>query len=443
MTDDATTTDTARQPELPGDDRPVDTWRDRLGREHAESRPTRRGGEPVWERVAGPLETAWSVPADRAKLAEEALSRPNPLVATDADGAVWTWVVPEPDARAVLLWLNADFPHDDVAAAELTRLAGSDLWTISLRLPAELRTSYRIAAWRDADDPPWRRATGRRPVILAAMGAAGLDPRGADVVGGSRGETSSVAAGPAAPAEPWREGPRHRPAASRVEPLELGAGERAWTIVPEHHAGPTRLLVLFDGQVWLDGVGLPALLDEAVARRHVEPLHVVLLDSHDTDTRWDRLGVPGGQVDVVLDRILPAARARYDVDPRGEATIVAGQSLGGIAAAWTIALAQGEVQHAIAQSPSLWRFDVAEALLAEPAWRSLSLSAGSREGHMLDDARALEARLRADPRLASRSVHLAALTAGHDWASWRADLLSALAGLPPHEQVPNRPYGTP
>ncbi len=139
----------------------------------------------------------------------------------------------------------------------------------------------------------------------------------------------------------------------------------------------------------------------------------------------------GGQVDTVIDELLPRVREQWEVDPRGSATLVSGQSLGGIASLWTLALSGGEVQHAIAQSPSLWRFDVAEALLAEPGWASIELEAGTFEGDMLADARALAKALRADGRLADRSVRCTAFEAGHDWAVWRANLLSALSEVLP------------
>lgn len=111
---------------------------------------------------------------------------------------------------------------------------------------------------------------------------------------------------------------------------------------------------------------------------------------------------------------------------RGEDTIVSGQSLGGIAALWTIALSAGEVGHAIAQSPSLWRFDIAEALLGATGWRSIRLQAGSFEGDMLAGAESLAERLAHDPR----PVALERSAGGHDWAVWRTDLLRALAAHP-------------
>ena len=120
------------------------------------------------------------------------------------------------------------------------------------------------------------------------------------------------------------------------------------------------LLVLFDGDMWARRLRLGDALDRAIASGLLPPLHVAMLDSLDVGTRWRTLGVPGGHVDVVLDGLLPRIRACYPVSAEGTGTIVAGQSLGGLSALWTLALGEGMVGHAIAQSPALWRFDVAE-----------------------------------------------------------------------------------
>lgn len=415
-------------PDAPGGTEDLRLWRDRLGRRHSELRATPHRGEPSMDCVVGPLEASWTDTADVEARAREALARPNPFIEPDSEdpeSTLWTWTVHEPAAQAVILWTNPVFDHRDVATAEFTRLPGSGLWTICLRLPAALRASYRIGVWREDEEPPWHTASGRRPVILAAMQASAVDPRGTDVVRGSRGEPSSVASGPLAPPELWRdlEPPARLP--SRIDEIDLPGDERAWVYSPGRGTA-TPLLVLYDGQVWR-GMGLPSILDAVIGAGLVPPLHVAMLDSGAQDRRWDALGVPGGQVDTVIDGLLPRVRSGWDVNPDGAATLVSGQSLGGIASLWTLALSGGEVQHAIAQSASLWRFDVAEALLREPGWRSIELQAGTFEGDMLSDARALATALSADGRASGRTVACQGFEAGHDWAVWRANLIGALA----------------
>jgi enterochelin esterase family protein len=416
-------------------------WQDRHGHSHVETRPTpvdRRTGTPI--RVAGPLERAWEAAEDRERLVQSALGEPNPSFSDldeDADTCLWTWVVQAPRARSVLLWANPVFDHEAVENAELTRLADSGLWTISLRLPTTLRAAYRIAAWEDDGPPPWRAVEGRREVITAARDAGAADPRAVENTTGPGGRPVSIAHGPKATHELWTrpaacgprdDGARHdeAPTSPHLDHLSLGSGAQAWVLAPARQDRTTPLVVVFDGRRWKE-MDLPLLLEQATRAGALPPVHLALLDVTDPQGRMEQLGVPGGQVDVLLDDLLPRVRAQWNVSHDGSDTIVAGQSLGGIAALWTLALGEGSVGHAIAQSPSLWRFDVAEPLLAATDRCSIRLQAGTYEGHMIDTTRNLESALRADPRLAGRSVRRSEFTGGHDWTAWRAELVAAIA----------------
>ena len=442
-------------------------WCDRLGSVHVE----RSAQVPVHDAEV-PRVRSWVRSGDDegdspvvlvGELARRAHGgEPNPLVSPDPAGdegvRLYTWIVEDSRASAVLLWINGLFDHTDVRRSELERLGGpgpdGDLWSITLRLPADWTGSYRIAAHHGAGEAPWRVAGDRRSVRLAALQAGALDPRGTEVLTGSAAECSSVASGPDAHLDAWRTSSASDGATvvgdgaettatiarGRVDPLEFPAdgahpSERAWVYRPAAAlagvARRTPLLVVFDGQVWNDGLGLPGVLDTLIARGQLAPIHVVLVDSRDQDTRWARLGVPGGQVDTVLDRILPHVRANYPVSPRGRDTAVAGQSLGGLAALWTLALGEGRIDHAIAQSPSLWRFPMAGPLLREPRWQSVRLHAGTFEGAVLEDARDLAVRLSFDPLADSRSITVRPVHGGHDWAWWRAALVDELVDLFP------------
>jgi enterochelin esterase len=184
------------------------------------------------------------------------------------------------------------------------------------------------------------------------------------------------------------------------------------------------VLILFDGQVWLEQMGIVPVLDALIDSGLLPPVHVAMIDSRDQgEYRAEHVGVPGGHVDLVIDRILPLLRSRFAVSPHGADTIVSGQSYGGIASLWALALADGEIGHAIAQSPSLWRFDVAEALAACPHWLTARILSGTFEGPMLMHARDLAR------ALSGRDVRVTPVSGGHDWAWWSVRLLIELADL--------------
>ncbi|MDO4887605.1 MAG: alpha/beta hydrolase-fold protein [Actinomycetaceae bacterium] len=194
----------------------------------------------------------------------------------------------------------------------------------------------------------------------------------------------------------------------------------------------TPVLILFDGQVWNEQIGLPELLEAAISSGAIPPLHVAMVEAPNADERHESLGVPGGQVDFVLDSLLDRLRAEYPVARGGEATIVAGQGQGGLSALWALALGEDAISHAIAQSPALWRFDVAQALLANGGWKSATIQAGryeDSEGRALGLCQSLVEAVTSDPKLGNRSIGVEAVSGGHDWAWWRAGLFQALAAI--------------
>lgn len=458
-----------RHPEVPGRDHPVPrvtgplerAWASTFNQDSDAGARSRAALASVVLRRRNPLVTdvdtggdgasRGSWPSDRTDACDS--GGPDSTGAPARATCLYTWIVEAVDATVVLLWANALFDHRDVAASEFTRLEGSDLWTLTLQLPRAWRASYRIAVWDLGTPPPWRTAHGRRDTRVAALEAGGPDPRGSETIEPREGMAASVASGPDAPPDPWptaaREALRREARAGgvphgRVREMTFPAGptygdQRVWVYCPPGaspatvpnadpatDASRTPLLILFDGQVWAGGLHLPALLDAAIGAGRIPALHVAMVDSHENSRRWDELGVPTAQVDFVLDVLLPHLRATLPVEPRSGSTLVSGQSFGGLAALWTAALGEGQVGRALAQSPSLWRFDLGGPLLEEPGWQSLRIRSGTLEGEMLDDASVLAERLTHDPRLAGRSVDVSGVEGGHDWAWWRQDLLAAL-----------------
>ncbi|MGO3042292.1 hypothetical protein, partial [Ancrocorticia populi] len=97
--------------------------------------------------------------------------------------------------------------------------------------------------------------------------AGELDARCKKRIGGANGE-SSLAEGPLAAlghlAAP------ELPSSSKIRELTYPAsdrwlGQRVWLYCPDSvPATPTPLLVLFDGQTWLNNMDLPATLDSMI-----------------------------------------------------------------------------------------------------------------------------------------------------------------------------------
>ncbi len=404
-----------------------------------------RHGATHWEKTAAVPDHEGAVP--RVSTPQRiSLDSLNPIISEcgRADCRDYTWVVESPDAHAVLLWANGMFNHENPASSEFEHLPGSDLWTLTLRLPSSWRASYRIAVWKNRETPPWRLGGDRFAVRNGAFLASTIDPRAGETIGGSHGP-SSLACGPDAPHEIWRGGTARPGAAGVIHEhsfMETGRyGEQQMWLYEPPSTGKmgcdTPLLILFDGQVWHRELGLPRLLDTMILAGTLPPLYVAMVDSRDMAARWDELGVPTGQVDFVLDELLDFLHEHYGVGSTKDTTIVSGQSLGGIAAVWALALGGYRIGHAIAQSPSLWRFDTAPTLRDQHDWLSLHLQAGRFEGDMLTHARELHRELTETPTSApkTRTVTIEAVDGGHDWAWWRVSLLDRLAAILGDDQL--------
>ena len=403
-------------------------WVDRFGSTHQELSPTVPPTAPIRQtRVPGPIEQAWAralgVGGEQAArqcgdMAVTALAQPNPIITEDPQGdpdmRLYTWVVESPGAQAVLMWANGVFDHTNVRDSEMRRLEGSDLWTITLRMPADWRASYTITSWDHDEVPPWRASTDRMEIRKAAMANGRLDERNI-----GRVMNSSLVEGPDALPDRWATASQ-----SVCTDEHTLDGVRFWVYAPET-TEETPLLILFDGQHWNGALNLPAQIDAAIRAGVLPPVHLLMIDAQDVDHRWDNLGVPGGQVDTLIDAILPHVRANYTVSARGEDTIISGASFGGLASLWALALSDGAIGHAIAQSPSLWRFDVADALSAAENWVSINLQTGEYEGEMLRLSHKLAEDLSGD----IRDVRVKCVHGGHDWAWWRVHMLSELTRL--------------
>jgi enterochelin esterase family protein len=94
--------------------------------------------------------------------------------------------------------------------------------------------------------------------------------------------------------------------------------------------------VCFDGLAYtLEAyVPLPTVLDNLIAAGEIPPVVAVLPDSLDQATRIRELSLHEPFVEFVAEELLPWANARLSIDGDPARTVVAGSSLGGLAAAF-------------------------------------------------------------------------------------------------------------
>lgn len=223
------------------------------------------------------------------------------------------------------------------------RVAGTDIWHYSLRLPSGTRLAYQLAP-----DVPQLKGAGRQPqrrAILARVQADPLNARrwsaGTPALPGFDnllGEHSMLEL-PGAPAEPWLE-PNPQVARGSLEHLRykspmLGNERRLTVYRPAAAgAGPLPLLLLFDEDAYLSRVPTPTILDNLIAAGRIPPLMAVLVGNPTRDSRAEELPCNPRFADMVAGELLPWLSARYPITSDPARTVVAGSSYGGLASAW-------------------------------------------------------------------------------------------------------------
>lgn len=122
----------------------------------------------------------------------------------------------------------------------------------------------------------------------------------------------------------------------RVASERLGNERRVYTYTPPDY-DPSRtypLVLCFDGFAYVNPsyVPLPTVLDNLIADEAIPPVVALLPDSIDTPTRMRELQVHEPFVEFLTDELLPWARDLLSFADDPQQSVVAGSSLGGLAA---------------------------------------------------------------------------------------------------------------
>ncbi|WP_405386695.1 enterochelin esterase [Streptomyces sp. NBC_01102] len=367
----------------------------------------------------------------------------HPVVAPDPEGdddhrAVTFLWQGTPATRAVQVLPNKLGDPRDPEVNMAAQVPGTDVWHWTLRLRHDWRGTYDF--YVDEGDGPeygtpaywqWLR-TRRRPDPL---NPSALPRRWS-------GDPVSYAELPAAPrAGDWLPRPdataRGRVAAHDVPAGNLGGSRRVWVYEPPlpagHSAADLPVLVLLDGEHWQPRLGLSHLLDNLIDDGRIPPVVALLPDSVDAGTRWADLTCRPGFVSFLTDELLPWTAARLPVTDDPARTVVAGQSLGGLAAAHAALSAPGRFGNVLVQSGSFWWPDGPDAewltgrIAQEPRLPvRFRLSFGEQEWVALPAARRLRDTLAA-AGYDDATYH--EFNGGHDYLCWRTELADGLVEL--------------
>ncbi|NMO33736.1 enterochelin esterase [Streptomyces sp. GMY01] len=366
------------------------------------------------------------------------LVSPDPLGGADHRAVTFLWRG-TPATRAVQVLPNK---LGDPRAPEgnlMRHVAGTDVWHWTLRLRADWRGTYDL--YVDEGDGP---APGEPGYWSWLRGQVRTDPYNSRTLPRRwGGQPVGYAELPDAPRavdwEPRPEVPRGTVTEHVVASELLGDSRRVWLYEPAaEHAGRTAagglpVLVLLDGEHWQPRLGLARLLDNLIADGRVPPLAAVLPESVDAGTRWAQLTCRPEFVGFLERELLPWAAGALPLTEDPARTVVAGQSLGGLTAAYAAAHSPLRFGNALVQSGSFWwpNGPGAEWLTAELAAAGrlpvrFWLSFGEQEWVALPAARRLRDTLTA---AGYDDVVYREFNGGHDYLCWRTELADGLVGL--------------
>ncbi|MFT4036927.1 MAG: alpha/beta hydrolase-fold protein [Thermomicrobiales bacterium] len=242
----------------------------------------------------------------------------------------------------------------------MTKLAGSDVWFRTLRLRSDLLGSYQLLTndtfrnLRQDPDAESRYARMQRDP-LNPHGIVPDHPVLGDITDWEHETALVLPDAPALPGiRPRADAPHGEVRETRFASAIMGAEYRLWIHLPADDPGdaaPHRLLLQVDGEWCVGMLDLPWLLDSLLADGAIPPLVTVLID---TPNREGDLPCNPAFADFLADELIPHLRETFAMAEGPQSVIAAGQSYGGLAAAWVALKRPDAIGNAFCQSGAFW-----------------------------------------------------------------------------------------
>jgi enterochelin esterase family protein len=294
---------------------------------------------------SGAVEAFWSELRAQGTPLFEACDDPERTLVT----FVWRGT---PETRNVLLYCDVE---TDIARLQLVRLADTDVWYRSYRLPSAARFYYQLAPDDSlvpfADEKDW-------PTRQKGFVADPLNPHGV-LIGADQRYSFALLPG----------APRHAAYAERADVTKgkfepergafqltsaaLGA-QRVWLYTTPGLAdsgGAANAVLFLDGSGAWQLIPSVRMLDNLFHDGKLGPTVAVYADSPD---RERDLACSDAYLAFLVDELLPWVQERLGVDFEGFRTVISGRSLGGLFAAYACLRRPDVFGGAMMQSPSLW-----------------------------------------------------------------------------------------
>lgn len=378
---------------------------------------------------------------------DEVAARGTPLMEFAEDCSItFLWRAPAAaQTQTVYIDVYSHTPHPSAGPAAMRHHPGTDVWSWNTRLPSDWRGSYflmPVGADRPAPEkggaPELRRWWTGLLETNAQADPLNRRPRH----GGGWGQPLSALLLPDAAAHPaWADAglPQGRLQRLRWQSAALGNARDTWIYrtAPEAQANDSPLAVLLDGHYWARQVNLFGALDTLTTQGKLPPAVYLLLDAVSPEKRAQELPCNAPFWIALQQDLLPPVHALEPFTAQPERTVIAGQSFGGLGAAYAALHWPERFGNVLSQSGSFWWPDPSDTAsggwLAGEVERGLAagmplrflLEIGCYEDSMLGPNRSFHRALCA----AGHRAELREVRGGHDWLCWRDGLLEGLCEL--------------
>lgn len=356
----------------------------------------------------------------------------------------------EDQALVTFLWRGAEhnvriFGAPSGDHDEMQRLGDSDIWYRSYPVSRKARINYRLAPDVPVFDGSYR---DRRRAILATAQRDPFNPLFEPANPVDQFDGSSVVELPDAPVVPWLDSSSESLAGS-VTTLELKSKILANTRAVHLYrpagydpaASGNALLVVFDGDQYIDEVNMPTILDNLIAAKRIPSTAAVLISNPSPKSRAVELPCNDDFVRFLTEELMPFVHEQ-SMDATRENIVLVGASYGGLASSYAGLKASEVFGNVLSQSGSYWwspggEFGSVES--GEPNWLirefvradrkpvRFALQSGTFEtaSEILSGNRHFRDCLRAK----GYDVHYIEFVGGHGYFYWRYAIADGLIEL--------------
>jgi enterochelin esterase-like enzyme len=344
--------------------------------------------------------------------------------------------------QGVYLRLNRVTDKRDVKKGLMTHIPSTNIWTLTLELPASYRGSYSfIEIPPEMPQEDISQLGGRFSPLPGQP-----DPFNKTSEINIRGFGESVLSLDLAPGQTEWDDTSHTCSGVLSTSYSFVAGHQRQIRLyfPGYPTSvPLGLLVLPDAETWFDRIGITRAIDIAITTGRIAPMAILGIDNINES---DRVNILGGNKELILDiagNLIPRLYKDYpDIVWAGRSnTILAGQSLGGVTALMTALYAPDIFGTVISHSPSMWwspdrntplmftendtSWVSKQVLSALPKDVNIQMGVGSLEGATVPHVQQLHQSLLASGLKSKLSVY----TGGHDYAWWRGAIIDGLSDV--------------